>query len=337
MNEPGNDNDPQHIFFIGLAYLGGIDVEVNYALAVQLITRSAEAGLPEAMEKLVSMYRASEGVERDFRAAIRWQEKLADTRRAAYEADPTEGGGLLWFYALWGLGDFWDELQQLDQAGEAYQNMLEAARTLDTAYHADWTRKNLADSYDKLGHICKARGDLAGAKAFYEKGYAISERLAAKTDTVLARRDLSVGYNKLGDICRKQGDLAGAKDFYEKSLVIREWLAAETDTVETQRDLIVACYQLGDICRLQGDLEEAMAYYNRGYDVFERIAPEVSTADEFEILAVYCYNMAMVSPIGEGRQKFLHIAESIWSRLARQCPDVSAYKERLALVRQHIQ
>lgn len=53
-----NTKDAQHTFFIGLAYLNGIDVEKDYERAVELIHEAAEEGLPEAMEKLVSMARA---------------------------------------------------------------------------------------------------------------------------------------------------------------------------------------------------------------------------------------------------------------------------------------
>ena len=37
-----NDNSPEHNFFIGLAYLSGVDVEVDYERAVTLITNAAE-------------------------------------------------------------------------------------------------------------------------------------------------------------------------------------------------------------------------------------------------------------------------------------------------------
>lgn len=84
------------------------------------------------------------------------------------------------------------------------------------------SRRDLSVSYNKLGDIRQAQGDLAGAKAFYEQCLAVSERLAAETGTPEARRALAVSYNNLGDISCEQGDLAGAKIFYEKSLAIRE-------------------------------------------------------------------------------------------------------------------
>ena len=74
-----NDEDPQHNYFIGLAYLSGIDVEVNHEKAVELIKGSAEKEYEPAIEKLVSMYRTGEGVERDYREAISWQKKACGT------------------------------------------------------------------------------------------------------------------------------------------------------------------------------------------------------------------------------------------------------------------
>ena len=74
-----NDKEPQHNFFIGLAYLYGIDIEINYERALQLITSAAESNeVPEAIEKLVSMYKDGHGVKRNYYSAIEWQQKLVD-------------------------------------------------------------------------------------------------------------------------------------------------------------------------------------------------------------------------------------------------------------------
>ena len=57
-----NDRDPVHNYLIGLAYMEGIDVEVDRERGVELITSAAEADLPEAMYRLWSMYRSGKGV-----------------------------------------------------------------------------------------------------------------------------------------------------------------------------------------------------------------------------------------------------------------------------------
>ncbi|MBR3767766.1 MAG: tetratricopeptide repeat protein [Clostridia bacterium] len=80
----GNDNDPEHNFLIGLAYLDGIDVEVDRERGLALITSAAEAGLPEAMRKLHNMYYEGIGVKINYRKAVKWCEHLADYYKQQY-------------------------------------------------------------------------------------------------------------------------------------------------------------------------------------------------------------------------------------------------------------
>lgn len=51
-----SSDDLRHDFFIGLAYLEGIDVEVNFNRAIKLIRKAAESGLHEAVHKMASIY-----------------------------------------------------------------------------------------------------------------------------------------------------------------------------------------------------------------------------------------------------------------------------------------
>ncbi|MBQ3499404.1 MAG: sel1 repeat family protein, partial [Clostridia bacterium] len=71
-----NDNSPEHNFFIGLAYLGGVDVEVDHEKALELITFAAESGLVEAMKYLVVMYEKGKGVQINYKCALGWQYKI---------------------------------------------------------------------------------------------------------------------------------------------------------------------------------------------------------------------------------------------------------------------
>ena len=84
-----DDSSPEHCFFIGLAYLGGVDVEVNFERALSLITYAAENGVTEAIQKLVSMYLNGDGVSRDFAKCIEWQEKLIECLYKRLEIEDT--------------------------------------------------------------------------------------------------------------------------------------------------------------------------------------------------------------------------------------------------------
>ena len=74
-------NGPQHDYYIGLAYLYGIDVEIDRAVAFSLIKRSAERGYAPAMEKLTEMYRNGDGVGVDYSEALAWQRLLVEKYR----------------------------------------------------------------------------------------------------------------------------------------------------------------------------------------------------------------------------------------------------------------
>lgn len=143
-----NDGSPEHNFFIGLAYLNGIDVEVDRVRALSLIAGAARDGLPEAMEKLVSMYQRGDGVERDYHAAIDWQERLGDLRQVQYEESGTEEDGLLWVEALWHLGDYREELGELLTAKRTYRRMHSACEELNDQYGSVTARKYLSVSYE---------------------------------------------------------------------------------------------------------------------------------------------------------------------------------------------
>ena len=121
-----NDAVPEHNFLIGLAYLDGIDVEVDRARAAELITGAAEAKLPEAMEKLRSMYHDGVGVKRDYMQVVSWSEKLADYYRWKY--------GFCHPDALdkkHELGIAWREAGEYEKAGAVF---LEAYKIWDEEY-----------------------------------------------------------------------------------------------------------------------------------------------------------------------------------------------------------
>lgn len=73
-----NSHEPGHNFLIGLAYLSGIDVEINRERALELISGAAKAGLPEAMVRLISMYTDGDGVSPDHNEVLNWSGRLAD-------------------------------------------------------------------------------------------------------------------------------------------------------------------------------------------------------------------------------------------------------------------
>ena len=270
-----NDNDPQHNFFIGLAYLGGIDVEVNHERAVNLITGSAEQGYIPAIEKLVSMYNSGEGVSRDYHKAVEWQKSLVEERKKKYESNPGETTALILLSDLWDLGDAYQALGQLSSAQNTYEEMRCFSEQFSQKYTDKRFTRYQSVSYNKLGDIAKAQGKLSDAEEWYRKGLAIAEELEKETGTVEeARRDLSISYNNLGNLAKAQGKLSDAEEWCRKGLALREALAEETGTVQARHDLSVSYEKLGDIAKVQGKLRDAEEWYRKSLAMNENIAEE---------------------------------------------------------------
>lgn len=86
---PAKDT-PQHRYLIGLAYLGGINVEKNTEKALSLIKSAAKDGLAKAMQKLANMYLNGEGVAIDVKRAALWQQKFVDLLEDEHDENPSE-------------------------------------------------------------------------------------------------------------------------------------------------------------------------------------------------------------------------------------------------------
>ena len=215
-----NNDDPGHNFLIGLAYLDGIDVEVDAERALELIKGAAKAGVSEAMKQLVTMYETGKGVERDYYEGVRWREKHVGYLRKAYEAEQTGNRAARLISGLWDLGDAQYALGVLNAAEAAYTEMY----TLSEQYAGSGEniyRRYLSVSCNKLGDTAIEQGDLRGAQRYYEKGLAIAEELAEKTGMLQAHRDLAIILFNMGAFYYNNGISSDrAKSMFERVVEI---------------------------------------------------------------------------------------------------------------------
>jgi predicted negative regulator of RcsB-dependent stress response len=85
--------------------------------------------------------------------------------------------------------------------------------------NAGW-RRDLSVSFNKIGEVQAAQGDLAAALTSYQASLAIRERLsAADPGNAGWQRDLSVSHERIGEVQAAQGDLAAALTSYQASLI----------------------------------------------------------------------------------------------------------------------
>ena len=162
---------------------------------------------------------------------------------------PDQSERLIGQTAMWLV----DSLQDLGRLQSALDMARLAERVLHQAADADppsaQKQRDLSISFERLGDVSVAAGDLAAARAYYEQGLAIRRKLAdADPHSAEKQRDLSISFNKLGDVSRAAGDLAAARAYYEQGLAIRRKLAdADPHSAQKQRDLGVSHIKLFDI------------------------------------------------------------------------------------------
>ncbi len=262
-----NDGSAQHRFFIGLAYLNGIDVEVDFTRARELIQGAAEDAEPciEATEKLAQMYQHGEGVEANRGEAIKWQSRAVSQYKSVYdkEHDPDEhkGYGTAYFKALRKLSDMQRENGDTRAAIKSANEALDFCEKLEEEVGVREQERDRAVMLNRLGSLYRDMGDIGQTVRCYEKAAAIYERLVYEIGTKRARRDLSVSYERLGDLARKKGELQKANSYYEKALQIRQEFSETSNAPEIRRDLSAVLTKLGNVCKSEKNYAGAGAYY----------------------------------------------------------------------------
>jgi len=73
-----NDNIDENNFFIGLAYIDGIGVEINHRYGIELVNNAAESNVPAAMKKMYKIFCAGIGVKADYNKARKWAIKIIE-------------------------------------------------------------------------------------------------------------------------------------------------------------------------------------------------------------------------------------------------------------------
>lgn len=69
---------PEQYYLMAQAYLKGIDVEINYQIAVDFLELAADAGMLKAMFALVNIFISGTQVNVDYQRALKWAERIVD-------------------------------------------------------------------------------------------------------------------------------------------------------------------------------------------------------------------------------------------------------------------
>ena len=307
-----NDGSARHRFFIGLAYLNGIDVEINQERALELITSAAEDPHPcmEATAKLADMYMNGEGVERDAEKAVTWQEKLAAQYKAAYDEnhDPDEhkGYGTAYFKALRKLSDMYRDFGNMRSAVDTAQQALTFSEELEQEVGIREQRRDKALILNRLGSLYRDMGEQDKARDCFSRACRQYERQVYEIGTKRARRDLSIGFERLGDICRKKGELSEADSYYNRAKEIREQLIEEEKAADhrlsagIRRDYSAILTKLGNVRKSGKQYDKAEGYYTEALLIDRVLAEEIKSPQAWDDYGV---SLVKAGDIGKAEGK----------------------------------
>ena len=330
--------DPDHDFLIGLAYLDGIDVEVDNEKAVSLITGAAEAGDTDAIRKLESMYWSGKGVERDYDTSVKWQEILTNIYRKRYQECKDEGDiGELFigndlenlFNALSVLGASLMDLGNLMKAKEIYEEMCAVAKE-QVDRGDEIGKEHVVESYVNLGNAEISLGRPEEARQWYEASLVIRKELAEETKTIEARRGLAVIYTNLGLVENDLDHLEEAKKWFEAAVTIQKELAEKTKSGEARRELALNYSNLGLIEGKLGNKEESNRWYNASYAIRRELAKEMKTVEARHDLAFSYYHLGFneaASDNTEEAKKWYEASLAIRKEIAEETKTIEARHE----------
>ncbi len=274
------DDDPEHNYLIGLAYLAGIDVEKNHDLALSLITSAAECELPEALEKLVVMYQNGEGVKRNYEKAIFWQEKLAALYRKLYDTAQTPDNAFRYLESLQALGASFTFLGRFSSVSDAHTRMIREAERIskELPAYGQWLTAYIALGYGNLGGAAEQLGKLEFALDCHQNALIYAEKQMKINP--MATPLFALCHERIGHVLQEMGKTDEALEWYQKSLAIQEMkLTAETPG-EHLKTLAQTYNNLGDLFVSRGNRAAASKCYYKAFEIRGKFAGTYGTKED---------------------------------------------------------
>lgn len=288
------ESSPQHNFFIGLAYLSGIDVEVDRDRALKLITDAAESGLPEAIKKLVDMYRSGSGVERNYRTAIHWQQCYVEINENVYAAEMDKRNWENLARSLWDLGDFYYDLQNLQQAKSAFLRINELCSTNPYAPNSIEVFQMYAISCRKLGAIFHDEGDYEQAANYHSEALNAYNKIKGENDSIEIERGLYLTHLEIGRLYDEIGNFANSRIQYRVSLHICLNVAKKTQSDFDYHNMCVSAVSYGRVCEKAGDTSVAKQCYELCQSICLKLYAVTCSLDTLSLLARSCSDLGAV-------------------------------------------
>jgi len=219
------DNSSRHLYLMGNAYLNGIEVEMNFNRAIELISASANMGFSEAYKKLISIYNDGFFTSKELEKVLFWEKQYIK-----YLKNIGKDSTLDIFYHLRNTGDVFFEMKEYRHALDEYElahtyaDLFTQKRgnKIDFRCIEEW--QCLSDIYLKKGQTYEHLGILKEAEECYKRSLKIDIELNENEETTShgTLRSLSHSFIIIGDFYLRREELIKAKHAFKHSIQLLE-------------------------------------------------------------------------------------------------------------------
>ncbi len=280
------DDTPEHLYFMGLAYKNGIDVQRDGDRAAELLEKAAE-GLPEANLVLAKMYENSDGVQRDPNKALRCYTKFIYAAEENIGMDPDKDVVLLEAYES--RADLCAGAGHYAEAEKTYGRQLGKIIPL-IMIHGTAFRTYLISCYEKLGDVVLRQGRAEEAERLYREEHKEIMNLPDDEDIRHHKTHFLVNcLGRLADVNKRLGNTEAADSYYSeinKMLDDRHGSSDAGADAETIYGRAISSERLGDSLLSQGKPEEALNKYMKALELLAKLASDSEDAGMQIALAI---------------------------------------------------
>jgi tetratricopeptide (TPR) repeat protein len=283
---------PEHTYFIGLAYLNGIDVEVNRTRAIELITEAAEEGLPEAMTDLISMYEFGNGVPKNINKAANYALSLTKVKKQLMIDDDYSSKGteeyLTAVYTLVNMlnNDTSNEIDQLPGLSSCRSDMFSLIRQAEEAHNRLSQEEQTQETevtYCKLLNIeggnCNKSGESSTMSARpVLKARSILRGLSEQyPDNINLKLTFIDSSQKSGNIFSYVNGYGRAYQYYWESIHLAKELAATPGTARCRESYANCLRTVAKLLQRVGNKEQAMDCFQEALEIYKQLLEENNT------------------------------------------------------------
>lgn len=303
--ELNKDTSPDKMFLTGIAYLSGIDVEINYEWAYSLIESAAKAECLRAMKKLSDMYYWGNGVTRDYEESIFWQKKYLQKIEEKYLELKNEQQFMMPehtkncdepFYILGmelikGYGILAEKKQKcMKDPRVEYMHIAEVAGAIYFHfYNSDFLKLQTIAllekirAYQELGHCDRDATNYIRAEKDYKYCLELLDRHIKRTGnlTDFIKVYFSL-YNDLSSIYGKQGLISEAREYFNKALGIWEKQSVMNEEFKDFEIAAEMYFNYGSFCESIGDYSCASEKYLKAVEITKTQVQEAPLAIEYQ-------------------------------------------------------